>query len=45
LHYALQEVDRADYYLFWFGGCYGWVPPAKQLGMESKERQWLAEFR
>ncbi len=45
LHYALDEVDKCEYFLFWFGGCYGWQPPQKQLGKESKHRGWLAEFR
>eukprot|EP00281_Chroomonas_sp_CCMP1168_P016705 CAMPEP_0206213816 /NCGR_PEP_ID=MMETSP0047_2-20121206/1322_1 /ASSEMBLY_ACC=CAM_ASM_000192 /TAXON_ID=195065 /ORGANISM="Chroomonas mesostigmatica_cf, Strain CCMP1168" /LENGTH=1638 /DNA_ID=CAMNT_0053635987 /DNA_START=66 /DNA_END=4982 /DNA_ORIENTATION=+ len=45
LHYALDEIDRCDYYLFWFGGCYGWVPPQKQLAKECAERQWLSEFK
>ncbi len=45
LHYALDEVDKCDYFLFWFGGCYGWQPPQKQLGKECKHRNWLADFR
>ena len=45
LHYALEEVDRSGYYLFWFGGRYGWQPPAQQLNVESKRRQWLSDFR
>ncbi len=45
LHYALEEVDRSGYYLFWFGGRYGWQPPPGQLGVESKGRPWLSDFR
>ena len=45
LHYALEEIDRSGYYLFWFGGRYGWQPPAQQLNIESKRRPWLSDFR
>lgn len=45
LHYSLDEIDKSGYFLFWFGGCYGWIPPQKQLAKESKDRNWLSEFR
>lgn len=45
LHYALDEVDSCNYWLFWFGGCYGWIPPAAQFNVEAKNRAWLSDNR
>jgi hypothetical protein len=44
-HLWSQEVDNCNYFLFWFGGCYGWAPPAEQFNVETKNRAWLADLR
>lgn len=45
VHYSLEEVDKCDYYLFFFGGKYGWIPPSGQMSIEAKNRNWLADTR
>eukprot|EP00960_Hanusia_phi_P047030 758184-Hanusia_phi.AAC.8 len=45
LHYALEEVDDCNYFLFWIGGKYGWVPPSESLHEVEKHRSWLSELR
>ena len=45
LHYALEEIDKCGYYLFYLGGKYGWIPPSDAMNIEAKNRAWLADTR
>ena len=47
----LQEIiltfnpSRCQYFLMYFGGKYGWIPPSPQMSIEAKNRAWLADAR
>lgn len=45
LHYSLEEIEKCDYFLFYFGGKYGWIPPSGQMAIEAKNHAWLADLR